>query len=210
MMEYVRKMFPNTIQLNAEEQAHLYAYIQKIVSACCTVIKSNGYFCVSDNVIILMSADRTMFASIPINPLGFEYVSRIAQFIGCKATPENFLQLTDFYGKYQIYEEMFQLYLNYVENRWSAMEYKEENMTVISQFPDAVASSDVSWVSFASKSILYRMAISKCILPINKGDKVGIEIYKTNQDNIKVFRYMVYKSKIKSQMDIYTRQFVIL
>lgn len=210
-MDTVRMIFPNTIKLQKEDQQQIYLYLSKLVSACSTVIKTNGYLCVFNDIIVMMSADRTIMATIPINPIGFEYVSEIKQFLDCKNNPESFLECTHFFGYIQIYNEILNYFIQYHEGcDTNTLEYKEDDMMVFQSFPDAVASSDVSWVTFSSKSILYRMSISKCLLPINKGDSVGVEIYNIYNDNTRVYKYIINKKKIKSTIMIYTRQFVIL
>lgn len=202
---------------NNLEQAEIYAYLQPIVSGCGGFIKSNGYMVVLNNELIMMSEDRAVMSVVHIQPLSIVYIARIKEFINAKKDPSTFFQQTKFMGSLQVLEEIenkFYLYHNtehmcgLAENVFDPI-FQEEDMFVFPTFREKISSIGRSFLKITNGGEYYYIPVSKAIFPINKDDQCSLKVFKWfDEQNTRVFKYEVYKKKLKLVIHIYTKQFV--
>lgn len=188
--------------------ADIYNYLKPIVSGCSGFVKSNGFMLVQHDLLVMMSYDRSMINMVRIKPLNIIFVSYISTFIGCKDDPETFMQQCAFYGSNIILNEMTDKAIGYqsiVNN--TPLEYCEDNIYNLPDFQKKLK-TPIQWTVFSGNGQRYKMAVSKTIFPLNKGDECAVKIYNPYVDNTRIMLYSVYKKKLKVMVNIFTRQYV--
>lgn len=206
------------ITSNNQDQAAIYAYLQPIVSGCGGFIKSNGYMVVLDNELVMMSEDRAVMSVVHIQPLNIVYIARIKDFINAKKDPSTFFQQTKFMGSQQVLSEIENKFYVYhesecmsggvAENVFDPI-FQEENMFVFPTFREQISSTNRSFLKITNGGEYYYIPVSKAIFPINKDDQCSLKVFKWfDEQNTRVFKYEVYKKKLKLVIHIYTKQFV--
>ncbi|WP_301204564.1 hypothetical protein [Bacteroides acidifaciens] len=186
----------------------IYNYLKPIVTGCSGFVKSNGFMLVQHDLLVMMSYDRSTIDMIRIQPLNILFVAYISDFVGCKDTPETFMQQCAFYGSNIILNEMTYKTIGYqsiVNN--TPLEYCEDNVYNLPDFQEKLK-TPIQWTVFSGNGQRYKMAVSKVIFPLNKGDECAVKIYDPYADNTRIMLYSVYKKKLKVTVDIFTRQYV--
>lgn len=185
----------------------IYNYLKPIVTGCSGFVKSNGFMLVQHDLLVMMSYDRSTIDIIKIRPLNIFFVAYISTFVGCKDEPETFMQRCAFYGSNIILNEMAQKAMCYQSIMGTTPEYCEDNVYNLPDFQEKLK-TPIQWTVFSGNGQRYKIAVSKVIFPLNKGDECAVKIYNPYADNTRIMVYSVYKKKLKVTVDIFTRQYV--
>lgn len=185
----------------------IYNYLKPIVSGCSGFVKSSGLMLVQDNILLMMSYDRAFINIVDIQHTNLLFVAEISTFLGCKDTPETFMTQCAFYGSNIILNEMMEKCAMYYDLHNIPQEYYEDNIYNLPNFAEKLKTS-IQWTVFSGNGQRYKLAVSKSIFPLNKGDECGVRIFNPYNDNTRLMCYEVHKKKLKVIARIITRQFV--
>lgn len=203
--------------ISPQDQEQIYAYLQPIVSGCGGFIKSNGYMLILNDILVMMSHDRAMMSAVHIQPLNMIYIASIKDFINAKNDTCSFVEKTRFVGSYQIYKEIENIFYMYHEMDMHSINtegvyspiFQENDMFVFPTFQDNVKQVTKSVLKITNGIEYYCIPVSKAIFPINKDDQCSLKVFDwTNDPNTRIFKYEVYKKKLKTTIHIYTKQFI--
>lgn len=186
-------------------------YLQPIVNGCAGFIKTDGFMLHTPGHIYMMSADETFFSHIEIPAIyNIMLVANINSFLRCKESEqqEHVLENIQFFGSNIKAGSLLKYAEDYVINIDQSMvcDYYEPDCMNSEEFREKVNSStEIGYIVKHGCYDWYRIPVSKCITPINKGDICELKIYRYigNIDNKRLVRYIVHKKKMKLDINIY-------
>lgn len=212
MMKSISKALSTSLGQDVN-QREIYEFLYPYVSGCGACVKTHGYMVVYDNQLIMMSYDGAILSFVNLPPINVWIICEINKFIAAKEDPDHFLQRVRLVRSMQIFNDIYNKFLWYYENDcmrepMEFVEFEQDDLFVYPTFQEYIKGVAVNHMNITNKAEYYSIPISKAILPINKGDTCSLVVCDLHGDNTRIFKFKIHKKKLKTDLVIYTRQFV--
>lgn len=182
-------------------------YLQPIINSSSGFIKTNGYMSHIPGTILMMSEDEMVFSIINIPIIYDKYIySSINSFLGLKddESKSDMIKNIYFTGSNIKNNHLLSYYNNYfdIDNKLRCIYYEPDCYNILG-FEDISSNVNISKINVIVGQRLYRIPASKSITPLNKADSASLRIYETNNKEISIVKYTVFKKKFKLSVDIF-------